>query len=91
MKASWIENLRKNQLLFTSLAPISFCKSSTLLPENSYRAPRIKVYPISCRKIMLKDWKKKFFLMIPICLLDFDLCPSRKAMKSMKSGRRPLL
>ena len=40
---------------------------------------------------MLKDWKKKFFLMIPICLLDFDLCPSRKAMKSMKSGRRPLL
>jgi hypothetical protein len=40
---------------------------------------------------MLKDWKKKFFLMIPICFLDFDLCPSRKAMKSMNSGRRPLL
>jgi len=46
--------LKKNQLLLTRFAPISFCQSSIFLSESSFNALRIKVYPIRVRKIMLK-------------------------------------
>ena len=40
---------------------------------------------------MLKLQKKKFFLIIPIYLLLLFLCPSKYEIKSINSGRIPLL